>query len=336
MFFKRLVWLILLFILLVGLAAAAVWRHYQQFLQTPLSLPADGLVLVVERGVTLKRLAHDLAERAVLDQPDYFYWYGRQRRQAHLIQAGEYAVPVDTTPSQLFDLLVSGETIKYTLTLVEGWNFRQVMAAIRADPVLRQTLEGLGNAQIMQRLGYADQHPEGRFFPDTYHFPRGATDIQLLQRAYQRMQKIVAGIWPERAPDIAVKTPEEALILASIVEKETGKPEERTQIAGVFTRRLKMSMKLQTDPTVIYGMGERYDGNIRRRDLREDTPYNTYVHKGLPPTPICMPGRDAIYAAVHPAAGDTLYFVAKGDGAHQFSATLREHNRAVRRYQLKR
>ncbi len=336
MFFKRLVWLILLFILLVGLAAAAVWRHYQQFLQTPLSLPADGLVLVVERGVTLKRLAHDLAERAVLDQPDYFYWYGRQRRQAHLIQAGEYAVPVDTTPSQLFDLLVSGETIKYTLTLVEGWNFRQVMAAIRADPVLRQTLEGLGNAQIMQRLGYADQHPEGRFFPDTYHFPRGATDIQLLQRAYQRMQKIVAEIWPERAPDIAVKTPEEALILASIVEKETGKPEERTQIAGVFTRRLKMSMKLQTDPTVIYGMGERYDGNIRRRDLREDTPYNTYVHKGLPPTPICMPGRDAIYAAVHPAAGDTLYFVAKGDGAHQFSATLREHNRAVRRYQLKR
>ncbi len=336
MFFKRLVWLILLFILLIGLAAAAVWRHYQQFLQTPLSLPADGLVLVVERGVTLKRLAHDLAERAVLDQPDYFYWYGRQRRQAHLIQAGEYAVPVDTTPSQLFDLLVSGETIKYTLTLVEGWNFRQVMAAIRADPVLRQTLEGLGNAQIMQRLGYADQHPEGRFFPDTYHFPRGATDIQLLQRAYQRMQKIVAEIWPERAPDIAVKTPEEALILASIVEKETGKPEERTQIAGVFTRRLKMSMKLQTDPTVIYGMGERYDGNIRRRDLREDTPYNTYVHKGLPPTPICMPGRDAIYAAVHPAAGDTLYFVAKGDGAHQFSATLREHNRAVRRYQLKR
>jgi UPF0755 protein len=336
MFFKRLVWLILLFILLVGLAAAAVWRHYQQFLQTPLSLPADGLVLVVERGVTLKRLAHDLAERAVLDQPDYFYWYGRQRRQAHLIQAGEYAVPADATPSQLFDLLVSGETIKYTLTLVEGWNFRQVMAAIRADPVLRQTLEGLENAQIMQRLGYADQHPEGRFFPDTYHFPRGATDIQLLQRAYQRMQKIVAGIWPERAPDIAVKTPEEALILASIVEKETGKPEERTQIAGVFTRRLKMSMKLQTDPTVIYGMGERYDGNIRRRDLREDTPYNTYVHKGLPPTPICMPGRDAIYAAVHPAAGDTLYFVAKGDGAHQFSATLREHNRAVRKYQLKR
>lgn len=336
MVLKRLLWLVLTLILLAGLAAAALWYHYQQFLQTPLNLPQEGLTLEVERGTSLKKLAQKLADQNVLDQPDYFYWYGRQRRQAHLIRAGEYAVPADSTPEKLFDLLISGKTITYKLTLVEGWNFKQIMAAIQANPILKKELTDLDAEQIMQRLGYADQHPEGQFFPDTYLFPRGTSDVQFLQRAYQRMQKILQEVWAERAEDIAVKTPEEALILASIVEKETGKASERTQIAGVFTRRLKINMKLQTDPTVIYGMGDRFKGNIRRKDLRENTPYNTYVHRGLPPTPICMPGRDALHAAVNPADGKALYFVSKGDGSHQFSATLKAHNAAVRKYQLKR
>lgn len=337
MILKRLLWLVFTLILLAGLAAAALWYHYQQFLQTPLNLSGKGITLEVQRGTNLKKLSRELAEQGVLSQPDYFYWYGRQRQQAHLIRAGEYAVPADSTPETLFDLLISGQTIKYKLTLIEGWNFKQVMAAVRAHPVLQQELADLDAKQIMQHLGYADQHPEGRFFPDTYLFPRGTTDVQFLQRAYQRMQKTLKAVWAERAEeDIAVKTPEEALILASIVEKETGKASERAAIAGVFTRRLKINMKLQTDPTVIYGMGERFKGNIRRKDLRENTPYNTYVHKGLPPTPICMPGRDAIHAAVNPADGKALYFVSKGDGSHKFSATLKEHNAAVRKYQLKR
>lgn len=188
----------------------------------------------------------------------------------------------------------------------------------------------------MDRLGRAGQHPEGRFFPDTYLFPRGTSDLEFLRRAMRRMDAELASAWEGRSEDTPLKTPDEALILASIVEKETGQPDERPAIAGVFSRRLKKGMKLQTDPTVIYGMGARFDGNIRRKDLREDTPYNTYVHHGLPPTPICMPGREALVAAVNPASGKALYFVSRGDGSHVFSPTLKEHNAAVRKYQLKK
>ena len=229
-----------------------------------------------------------------------------------------------------------GKSISHSLTLLEGWNIRQVRAAVAGHDALVHTLSDVDDAELMRRLDRADAHPEGRFFPDTYQFPRGMTDLEFLRRALQKMDEELAAAWAGRADDIPLKNAYEALILASIVEKETGQADERPAIAGVFSRRLTKGMKLQTDPTVIYGMGERFDGNIRKKDLREDTPYNTYVHHGLPPTPICMPGREALRAAVNPAPGRALYFVARGDGSHAFSATLKEHNAAVRRYQLKR
>ena len=253
-----------------------------------------------------------------------------------MIKAGEYELLPGLMPEALFALFVSGKTVSYSITLIEGWSFRQMMAEIEAHPVLQQTLSGLSPEAIMQKLGHEDEHPEGRFFPDTYSFQRNTTDLELLRRAYDRMSRILQDAWAERDENIQLKSPYEALILASIVEKETGAASERAEISGVFSRRLRKGMKLQTDPTVIYGMGDRYKGNIRRKDLKEDTPYNTYVHTGLPPTPICMPGADAIAAAVKPKAGKSLYFVAKGDGSHQFSDTLRQHNNAVRKYQLKK
>jgi UPF0755 protein len=207
---------------------------------------------------------------------------------------------------------------------------------VRRHKALKQTLEGLEDGQIMARIGLTGIHPEGRFYPDTYHFPRGATDAEFLLRAYRRMQAVLQAAWEKRDEQLPLKSPDEALILASIIERETGVSEERGKIAGVFIRRLRKGMRLQTDPTVIYGLGAAYDGNIKRRDLLRDTPYNTYLHSGLTPTPIAMPGRAAIEAALHPAAGNALYFVATGDGGHIFSATLEEHNRAVRKYQIKR
>ena len=328
--------LIGILVLVAALTAGWYWMDYQNFLRTPLTVPAEGLVVQVERGSNLRRLARRLQQQGVLRSADLLYWHARWQELANRIRAGEYRVPPGTTPDGLLRILVSGRTVEYPLTLVEGWTFRQVRAALARDPVLEKTLEGKSDAEVMALLGHPDEHPEGRFFPDTYRFPRGTTDLDLLRRAYRRMQQVLAEEWAQRSPDIAVKTPYEALILASIVEKETGVAEERPLIAGVFTRRLERGMKLQTDPTVIYGMGERYDGNIRRRDLREDTPYNTYVHAGLPPTPICMPGREAIHAVLHPAEGRALYFVARGDGRHVFSETLKQHNAAVRKYQLKR
>ena len=311
------------------------WMSYRSFLETPLHLPADGLILQVERGSNLRGLARRLEREGVLRNADLLYWHARWKGLASRIRSGEFRIPPGTTPPALLQILIEGRTVSYRLTLVEGWNFRQVRQAVAGDPVLRQTLGDATAEQVMARLGHPGEHPEGRFFPDTYAYPRGTTDLEFLARAYARMQKELAEAWAGRGKDIAVKTPYEALILASIIEKETGVGEERARISGVFTRRLKRGMKLQTDPTVIYGMGERYQGNIRRRDLREDTPYNTYVHTGLPPTPICMPGRDSIEAALHPAPGKALYFVADGTGRHVFSATLEEHNAAVRKYQLR-
>ncbi len=321
-------------VLLASLFIGWQWMGYRTFLETALQVPEEGLILEVEKGTNLRQLGRRLQRDGVLGNADLLYWHARWHALADRIHAGEFLIPKGTRPPGLLQILVSGKTVSYRLTLVEGWNFRQVLKAVNNDPVLVQTLESENSAEIMTQLGYPGVHPEGQFFPDTYVFPRGTSDIEFLRRAYRRMQDELAEAWLDRSDDIAVKTPEEALILASIVEKETGVPEEREQIAGVFDRRLKRGMKLQTDPTVIYGMGERYQGNIRRRDLREDTPYNTYVHKGLPPTPICMPGREAIDAALHPAEGKTFYFVANGDGSHVFSETLKQHNAAVRKYQL--
>jgi UPF0755 protein len=261
---------------------------------------------------------------------------GRWTGQAGKIQAGEYRILPGTSPRELLEQLVEGRVIDYSITLVEGRTFSQMMAAVRGHPALDQTLAGLASEQIMERLGHPGEHPEGRFFPDTYHFPRGTSDQNLLKRAYDQMVLLLDQEWPQRAPNLPLETAYQALVLASIVERETALPSERPEIAGVLIRRLQRGMRLQTDPTVIYGMGDAFAGNLTRRDLKRDTPYNTYVHAGLTPTPICMPGGDSVRAALHPAPGDSLYFVARGDGSHEFSATLAAHNRAVRTYQLKR
>ena len=326
--------LIGIIVLLASLIIGWQWMGYRTFLETPLQVPEEGLLLEVKKGSNLRQIGRRLQAEGVLGNAELLYWHARWHKMAERIRAGEFLIPKGTTPPGLLEILVSGKTVSYRLTLVEGWNFRQVLKAVANDPVLDHKLDYSIPADVMNQLGFPEIHPEGRFFPDTYVFPRGTTDVDFLKRAYQRMQRELAEAWSERSEDIQVKTAEEALILASIVEKETGVPEERGRIAGVFDRRLKRGMKLQTDPTVIYGMGERYKGNIRRRDLREDTPYNTYVHKGLPPTPICMPGREAIDAALHPAEGRAIYFVANGDGSHVFSETLKQHNAAVRKYQL--
>ena len=323
-------------ILVLSILLAWGWMQYREFLQTPLMLQQAGMRYILQPGGSVNSLAADLAAREIIRQPVMLRLLARTTDQADKLKAGEYYIPAGTTPVQLLGILTSGKVIQHTLTLVEGWTFKQMMAAINRHEVLKHTLLELPDSEIMQRLGYPEQHPEGRFYPDTYHFPRGTSDVDYLRRAYARMQQVLANEWEKRAPDLPLQTPYEALILASIVERETALPQERPLIAGVFTRRLRKGMRLQTDPTVIYGMGEAYDGNIRRRDLQRDTPYNTYVRKGLTPTPIAMPSGAAIHAVLHPEPGTSLYFVATGNGGHHFSATLEEHNKAVRKYQLKR
>ncbi len=333
---RRLLGLGLLLLLVAALGAAFFWQDFQRFRDTPLELPAAGLVYELLPGTPLRRMAEDLERQGVLGNSLYLRALARWKRQAASLQAGEYRLVAGTLPEGLLEQMVEGRVIDYSITLPEGWTFRQVLDALAGHEALQQTLAGLEPAEIMARLGRPDEHPEGRFFPDTYHFPRGDSDLRILERAYGAMQGVLSGEWAKREEGLPLGDPYEALILASIVERETGLAAERAQIAGVFVRRLQKGMKLQTDPTVIYGMGERYQGNIRRRDLIEDTPYNTYVHAGLTPTPICMPGADAIRAVLHPAPGKDLYFVARGDGSHQFSPSLEQHNRAVRKYQLRK
>ncbi len=326
---------VLLSVLLPLVAAGGylAWR-IDRWLDTPLPLEAPRTYELV-RGSNFIRVVNDLTRMGIVDEPRWLRWYGRLSGQAARIQAGEYRLEPGLTPRGLLNELVQGRVRQHALTIVEGWNFRQLMAAVNAHQALRHTLQGQDDSTVMARIGRAGEHPEGRFLPDTYHFPRGTTDVAFLKRAYAAMEKVLAEEWARRAPGLPLKTPYEALILASIVEKETGLARERAAIAGVFIRRLQKGMRLQTDPTVIYGMGEAYQGNIRKRDLLRDTPYNTYRRGGLPPTPIAMPGRDAIHATLHPDDSDNLYFVARGDGSHHFSATLEEHNKAVIKYQLK-
>ncbi|MCB1801493.1 MAG: endolytic transglycosylase MltG [Gammaproteobacteria bacterium] len=321
-------------ILLSSIAGGWAWMEYRDFRASTLAVDEGGSVYEVKRGASLASVARELQQEGMISNARYLEWYGRYTGQANRIRAGEYRLDGTLTPDALLGLLVSGKTIEYSLTLLEGWNIGQVRAAVERHEALAQTLEGIDNGEMMERLGRPGEHPEGLFFPDTYNFTRGTSDIEFLRRAMVRMDEQLTAAWANRADDIPLSSPYEALILASIVEKETGQADERPAIAGVFARRLRMGMKLQTDPTVIYGMGDAFDGNIRRRDLKADTPYNTYVHTGLPPTPICMPGREALDAAVRPADGKALYFVSRGDGSHVFSATLKEHNAAVRKYQL--
>lgn len=326
--------LILLVTLLAGIVVGAVWLQMQRYLDTPLRLQTSQ-TYELKPGSNFIQVVNELKQTGVLDEGRYLRWYGRISGEARQIKAGEYLIPVGITPRQLLGMLTRGKVRQYALTLVEGWNFRQVMMAVNDHPALVHTLGDLDNATIMVRLGHPDEHPEGRFLPDTYLFPKGLSDVAFLQRAYQAMQQVLDKEWTNRASGLPFKTPYEALILASIVEKETGLASERRAIAGVFVRRLEKRMRLQTDPTVIYGMGKQYKGNIRKQDLLQDTPYNTYRRFGLPPTPIAMPGREAIHATLHPDETDNIYFVARGDGSHQFSATLEQHNEAVIKFQLK-
>lgn len=325
-------------VLVLAFSFGGAWlmMDFQAFRTTPLPVPEEGTTLVVSPGENLKRVAGQLQRRGLLDKPLYLVLLGRYLGLDAHIKAGEFQLAAGVSPQALLTQLSQGQVVQHNLTLIEGETFKAMMKRLAADEVLQHTLTTTDDAHVMTALGFPGLNPEGRFMPETYYFPRNATDVDFLRRAYQDMESFLRQAWSERDDGLPLRSPYEALTLASIVEKETGIAAERPRIAGVFIRRLQKGMKLQTDPTVIYGMGERYQGDIRFRDLRTDTDYNTYTRAGLPPTPIAMPGKDAILAVLHPAKGKELYFVARGDGSHQFSSTLEEHNRAVDLYQRKR
>ncbi len=322
-----------LFAVVVCIALAWFVLDFQSFRETPLATAGDGLTIEVAPGNSLRNIAKRLADDKVIEHPVYLVLLGRYLELDNKIKAGEYKLPAKLTPEQLLQHLTKGKVIQHELTLIEGETFKQMLARVLQSKSLSHQLKNKNPQEIMAAIGQSGVDPEGRFLPETYHFPRGMTDTEFLKRAFHAMEEFLEKEWPGRQEDIPIKSPYEALILASIVEKETGKPEERPRIAGVFTRRLKTGMRLQSDPTIIYGLGDSFDGDIRYRDLRNDTPYNSYTRGGLTPTPIAMPGRAAIRAVLHPLDHKELYFVARGDGSHKFSKTLREHNNAVNRYQ---
>ncbi len=311
-----------------------LWSSYQQALDNNLNIDSEVVEYSIKSGSSLSAVIYDLANKNIIKQPRFLLWYARVHGLANKMKTGDYRLTADLSTKQFLDNIFSGKVIQYSFTIIEGWSFKQLIAELNKHPQIKHTIEDLSPQDIMLKLGL-DGHYEGQFLPDTYYFPKNLTDTEFLKRAYQSMQTALKQEWENRAVGLIYKTPYEALIMASIVEKETGQASERKQISGVFLRRLEKRMRLQTDPTVIYGMGDKYKGNIRKRDLLRDTPYNTYRRPGLPPTPIALPGRKAIHAALHPADGDALYFVSRGDGSHVFSATLKEHNKAVIKYQLK-
>ncbi|MDD2056065.1 endolytic transglycosylase MltG [Pseudomonas sp. GD03860] len=293
-------------------------------------------LLDVPTGTNPNRMFYRMEKEGLLDDAFWLRLYWRFNMAGVPLHTGEYRMTPGMTVRDLFEVWRRGDVVQYSLTLVEGWNFRQVRSALAKHEKIKQTIDGLSDAEVMDKLGHPGVFPEGRFFPDTYRFVRGMTDVEFLQQAYARLEEVLAKEWATRPADLPYRDPYQALIMASLVEKETGVPQERGEIAGVFVRRMRIGMLLQTDPTVIYGMGERYNGKITRADLREPTPYNTYTNAGLPPTPIAMVGREAIHAALNPTPGTSLYFVARGDGSHVFSDDLDAHNSAVREYQIKR
>ncbi|CAN7280412.1 endolytic transglycosylase MltG [Acidovorax delafieldii] len=317
-------------IVLVGIAlgGAAYWWLHQ-----PLDLGPEPLELAIEPGTTPRGVARDVVAAGVKTDARLLYAWFRVSGQDRAIKAGNYEIPPGTTPISLLQKLARGEEALRALTLVEGWNWRQVRQALAKEEQIKHDAAALTDEALMAQLGRPGVAPEGRFFPDTYTYAKGSSDIALLRRAMHAMDRHLEAAWAQRAADTPLRSADEALTLASIVEKETGKASDRGQIAGVFVNRLRVGMLLQTDPTVIYGLGEKFDGNLRKRDLQTDTPWNTYTRPGLPPTPIAMPGKASLLAAVQPQATRALYFVAKGDGTSHFSASLEEHNRAVNRYQ---
>ncbi len=320
--------------LVVVLAAACgttIWWLHQ-----PFELASSPVQISVEAGASGRDVAQACVDAGVrtstLLLAQWFRWSGQGRK----IRAGHYEITAPATPISLLSTLVRGDEKLATVRLVEGWTFHQFRAELAMADALKPTTASLSDAEVMTLVGAPGQMPEGRFFPDTYAYSRGSSDLAILKQAYKAMQDRLGAAWKDRLPDTPLRTADEALILASIVEKETGAAAERGLVAGVFVNRLRVGMPLQTDPTVIYGLGNRFDGNLRKRDLQTDTPYNTYVRNGLPPTPISMPGAQSLMAAVRPDSTTALYFVARGDGTSQFSATLAEHNRAVNAYQRRK
>jgi UPF0755 protein len=312
----------------VGLAAGWSWRQ----LYEPLNLPADGMLFEVTRGAALKRVTSDLETKGVLNHPRLLDWYARLKGTATGIHAGEYQLTPGLTGIGLIELLVRGDVYLHQFTIIEGWRFNEMLGRLRANAAITSTDQD--GPAIMAALGKPDVHPEGQFLPDTYSFPRGTTDLELLGWAHEALSAALDQSWRDRSEDNRLEDPYEGLILASIIEKETALDSERGLISGVFHERLRRGMRLQTDPTVIYGVGDAFNGDLTRAQLNTDTPYNTYTRAGLPPTPIALPGRASIQAAMSPVDSDALYFVATGDpdGSHVFSSTLEQHNAAVRRY----
>ena len=318
-------------VLLAVLSAGAMLYDWNA-LNRPLSIAQDGDWLEVEPGSSLGAISRELAATGILRNPRTLRFVGRLRGDATRIHAGEYRLTPGVTSLGLLDQLVAGQVYLHQIAVIEGWRFEELRSALRAHPAVMPS--ELTASEIMAALGAPDAHPEGQFAADTYSFSRGTLELEILEQAYRSLQSQLEEIWAERSPVVAVETPYEALVLASIIEKETALASERRQISGVFSRRLQRGMRLQTDPTVIYGLGADFDGNLRRADLSRDTPYNTYTRRGLPPTPIALAGSDALRAAVDPDESPALYFVATGlgDGGHTFSTTLEEHNRAVAAY----
>jgi UPF0755 protein len=320
-------------VLVAALAALAGGGWAYWWVNQPMALASPTLDLSIEPGTLPRGVAQAVVDAGVDTQPDLLYWWFRASGQARAIKAGSYELEAGITPRRLLSKLARGEESLRAVTLVEGWSFRQLRAALAKEDSLKPETRALDDAAVMALLGRPGVHPEGRFFPDTYTYAKGTSDAKVLHRALAAMDKRLAAAWGQRTPQAVVKTPDEALVLASIVEKETGRGADRPLISAVFNNRLRVGMPLQTDPTVIYGMGAAFNGNLRKVDLQTDTPWNTYTRPGLPPTPIAMPGKAALLAAVQPAASKALYFVARGDGSSQFSESLDEHNRAVNKYQ---
>jgi UPF0755 protein len=323
---RRLLWSSGVLLLLIALLLAATWRHYTVFRDTPVPL-TDSKRFEVVQGDSVAAVIR----RLPLAGDAGFDWRWRLLLRLHpvTIQAGEYDIPVGLRPQQLLDLLASGKVVQYRFTVVEGWTYGQLRAALLARPELEGNPEDLDAATVMARLGSEEVHPEGWFLPETYAFVRHTPPLEILGRAHHAMQAALAVTWESRADDLPLDSPYQMLILASIVERETGVAQERAEVAGVFTRRLQQGWRLETDPSVIYGLGDGFDGDIRRRDLKADTPYNTYIRYGLPPTPIAMPGLPTLQAVASPVGGTAMFFVSDGQGGHVFSDTLEQHNRAV-------
>lgn len=321
------------FILLAAIVALGAAGYY---VTKPLPITTFPIEFSLQPGSSLTSAARQLRQENILDDAQVFVLLGRALGVSAKIKQGSYQLDKPLSMYELLEIITKGRVVQSDLTIIEGWTFKQFREALNAASKIRHDSLALSDAEILLRIGATEKHPEGLFFPDTYNFPAGSSDLDLMKRAYKTMQKHLQENWLNRDKSLPLATPYEALILASIVEKETGKAKDRTMIASVFVNRLRKGMMLQTDPTVIYGIGDKYDGNIRKRDLLKDTAYNTYTRYGLTPTPIALPGKDSLHAALHPASSSALYFVARGDGSSQFSSTLIEHNQSVNKFQLKK